>query len=449
MGLIQGGDIVKLEETQETLSERIYRYIPPEEELREYDSPSSDDLKEQSEFLERFPAAKLVFRYSHQLGKPIFVPPQHPLNKKGVSVPYDDYGQRVFEGLSLEPIVENDVNGQPRIVGGNLILFGPRLTRATRSVETHHFNLPMSMNNFGQAIVDLGKVLGSQLLSSNGRPSRAYVRPAIFRGNSNAGVNPPKGFQTEMVIEEWNWPFYHPEETYTEGANVVAYLDLQRHGRIWAKEAANYPRGTLIGYRKEIMQEKLGIPIHECLFLAPFWLNPETGKVELVDFSRLDTSDMVKAKGAIFADGAGEEISTVRGNLMIYPPMEVNRLGGTTLDYAVAYMAPRMGVETQVGTFGLTDFESGETSLLMLGNAAKIVAVKRLIIANSACEVVADLELPIVKVARQFVLGFEDEVTGRIPPSHPKLLTGIVFDDKTIKARETIYSAYPGWVNNR
>src|SRR3989344_5991045 len=73
----------------------------------------------------------------------------------------------------------------------------------------------------------------------------------------------------------------------------------------------------------------------------------------------------------------------------------------------------------------------------MLGNAAKIVAVKRLIIANSACEVVADLELPIVKVARQFVLGFEDEVTGRIPPSHPKLLTGIVFDDKTIKARAT------------
>src|SRR3989344_1618817 len=408
----------------------INRYIPDSSLLKKYPNLGPVEISRKKEFENNLPGANYVLLYSHEAKKLIIVPPHHPLNSESKENPGTDYAHVVFEGLSLEYKSEKE---------GNLILWKPRLMRLRRSTKHHGFQTPVSLSQLAQGIEDLVAVLGPAVLLGDGdKPSRAYIRPVVKRGFGRYGVLPSFIGKVDMTALIWNWPFYLPEEDYREGAPVVVYMDVQRAGKIYAKEAGNYARGTEIGIRSN------EIGAHEVICVAPFLRNPSTGELRYED--TLVTSLNLKklAHSVIFADGMGEEILGVKGKRLFRPPLSVNRLGGTTLEYVAGHMARKYGLEVVEDVFGLDDFTNGKLeSLLMLGNAVKVIPVRELVLADKNNKIIERIELTINETARFLVDRFQQELSGEVDPSHPSLLTPVKFNPH---ARAVLDNVYKNWI---
>lgn len=405
----------------------IEKYLPPDELLANYPQPGPVEQDRGARFTKDNPGSTYVLTYSHIVGGLIMVPPHHPLNSNPKEDPGADYGQTVFEGLSLEPFSSDTAN---------LVLWNPRVARMGRSVKAHDFEIPLGLDEFVQGIKDLTSVVGPDYLNLNGgNPSRAYIRPVIKRGPGPYAIAPTPGSNVEMTVLCWNWPHYLPKEDYVEGVPVVAFLDAQRRDPIRAKEAGNYSRG------KELKERCRNLGGHEVLFIAPFINGGEDGLVQINDLDVVSPNEMVKR--AYLADGLGEELGIIQGGTLIYPPRLVNRLGGTTLDYCVNYLAPKLGLKTEESLFGFSDLEEEGTALLMFGNAAKVAPVKSIVVASETNQVVRKIDMTINEEARRMVNTFEEEVSGKVEPSHSSLLTPVKFDPK---ARQILDSKFKNWI---
>ena len=228
-----------LSDTQERVIDRIHKYLPSPETIEAHPFPSIAQTKLREELRQDLAGADFVMVYSHLEEKLVIVPPWHDLNLAPVETPGKDYAQVVFEGMSMEPVV--DAEG---IKGANLILFQPRIDRLARSVTTQRFKPSVSIAEFSQGISDLCAVLGEKVLRREDKtPSRAYIRPSISRGLGKFGVASSPTQKVDATIVVWNWPFYlpDPERVYQgEGLKVALFTDEQRIGKIYGKEARNY-----------------------------------------------------------------------------------------------------------------------------------------------------------------------------------------------------------------
>ena len=66
------------------------------------------------------------------------------------------------------------------------------------------------------------------------------------------------------------------------------------------------------------------------------------------------------------------------GETMIYPPMRVNRLGGTVLDYIVKHLAPALGFKVREQDITMEHIRNGEIAgLAFVGNAVKVTPIGR------------------------------------------------------------------------
>ena len=82
-----------------------------------------------------------------------------------------------------------------------------------------------------------------------------------------------------------------------------------------------------------------------------------------------------------FSDGPGEEILAVLqdGETLTYPPMRVNRLGGTVLDYIVKHLAPALGLKVREQDITLEQIRKGEIAgLAFVGNAVKVTPIAKI-----------------------------------------------------------------------
>ncbi|MBI2044043.1 hypothetical protein HYT24_01630 [Candidatus Pacearchaeota archaeon] len=239
------------------LKDRIDQYFPPTELLYEYPRPGLVELEIKDKLKEFKPGGNYVLTYSRFCGKFIIVPPWHPLNFEPRQTSGRDYAQTVFEGGSVEPVLDK----QGQVVAGNIVLHGPRQERLKKSVAAHGFTDHINFEVFDQGTIDLISILGSDILiSKDGFASRGYIRPAVGRGIGRIGVRPEK---SELIVDQSvsasNLRHYLGKEAYERGEVVAVFTDQQRLTPIVAKEARNYGNGSILAERAK----RFGIAVIE------------------------------------------------------------------------------------------------------------------------------------------------------------------------------------------
>lgn len=428
--------------SSESLAQTIEKYLPKKETLEAYLYPDPVSLERKKIFEEKLPGAKYALVNSIVDKKLVLVPTWHPLNTTPIPTHGADYGSGAFEGGSAEPVVNED----GEIVGANIILHEPKMRRLFESAKARDFPLSVPLEDFSRGIIDLVSVQGfGALISAKGVPCRAYIRPEARPGIGSFGVGVKKGHLIDMACVSWNWPYYFkdPERVYKGSGLVVALTPEQRLPRITGKHASNYGEAGVVGNRA---RDVYGVD--EALYLGPYLIEPIGRRRKYIDNQdpTLSTRDLLDF--GVIADGPGEEVFAITDNGEIwYPPMDVNRLGGTTLSYLTDYMIPTMGKWSNEARFSLSDIKRGKiVCLLFVGNAAKIAPIGEIRVFDAkSTSPLETIKLEIPPLARELMERYEAEILGRIPPSHASLLTPVNLAEG-LEARKVLDKVYSAWI---
>jgi branched-chain amino acid aminotransferase len=157
-----------------------------------------------------------------------------------------------------------------------------------------------------QAVIDLIKVNGFKA---------CYIRPLIYRGYSQLGVN-PEGCPVDVAIMLWEWGAYFTKEAIELGLDVKVST--------WARIAPN----TMPGMAKSVAN----------------YANSQLIKMEAVadgyaEGIALDTQGNL-------SEGSGQNVFIVRDNVIHTPPVGSSILSGITRD-SVITIARDLGFEVR------------------------------------------------------------------------------------------------------
>ena len=176
------------------------------------------------------------------------------------------------------------------------------VNRLMNSCKIYRVDLPYSRQQLQQAMVELVRV---------NKVKHCYIRPVVFRGLGEVGVNPLKN-PVEVYLLAWQWGKYLGEEALKQGVDVCV-SSWQRPAPntlpTMAKAAANYMNAQLI--KMEALTN---------------------GYVEGI---ALDTTGHV-------SEGSGENIFLVQGGKIFTPPLTSSVLPGITRD-SILTLAPELG----------------------------------------------------------------------------------------------------------
>ena len=351
--------------------------------------------------------------------KMVICPPYSALNLAPNQQHRADYATGSWEGSSAEPILDKD----NKIVDVNVILHRPRLARLMRSLRFRGCHSHIPIEKFGQMILDVVAVHGLAMLAADdGTPTRTYIRPSMGTGVGSWGVSFGSDYFIESSVLAFRWGSYFPDvaRINKEGARAVI-TGMQRMFPIMGKHASNYGAASMDGGIARNLQ------YDELIYLAPYCV-----KDGELDYGMRDFAEIIRH--GVFSDGPGEElIAVLKDNeTLIYPPLRVNRLGGTVLDYVVKHLAPALGFKVREQDITLEQVRKGEiVGMAFLGNAVKVTPIGQIDIVKPAAdkqngekiETVAEFGIhsAIAKIRDQFVA----ELCGKKPPSHESLLTPI------------------------
>ncbi len=362
-----------------------------------------------------FPGAKYVSVYSHTRREMVQIPIEFAIASQFGHAP--DYGSGVFEGGSA---VMNEITGEP-----SLILDAQRVWRLFhRSLPARGYHSPISEAELSAATLDLIAANGPDLFRHPKTSGfcRAYIRPTMQPASlAGFGISLRPDYPIDVGIAAWAWPDSLPPELVQKGG-VVAVTGHQRLFPITGKHASNY--GAAV--KESSLARTLGAS--ELIYLAPYlidrndhlyWADPNNLELKLVD--------------GVLADGPGEEIIALSADqkTITYPPMRVNRLGGTVLFYIVEFMAKNLGLDTREADITLHDLRAGKyAGLAMVGNAVKVTPMRQLNLyrdneLHETIELFAAGHVP--EMLEQLRARWEGETRGLIAPSHSSLLTPVSF----------------------
>jgi len=202
------------------------------------------------------------------------------------------YGSCLFEGIRCYDTPQ----------GPCIFRLKEHTDRLVNSCKIYRMELEFTRNQLAQAMVEL--VLVNSV-------KHCYIRPVIFRGLGEVGVNPLKN-PIEIYLLAWEWGKYLGEEALRQGVDVCV-SSWQRIAPntlpAIAKSAANYMNSQLI--KMEAITN---------------------GYVEGIS---LDDSGHV-------SEGSGENLFVVREGKIITPPLSSSILPGITRD-SVITLAQELG----------------------------------------------------------------------------------------------------------
>ncbi len=179
--------------------------------------------------------------------------------------------------------------------------------RLFNSAKVYRMEIPFTKEEINQAILNL---IAYNKLES------CYIRPLVYRGYSQLGVN-PAGCPIDVAIAVWYWGAYLGPEALENGVDVCVSSWNRAAPNTFpamAKCGANYANSQLI------KMEALA-----------------NGYVEGI---ALDT------KGHV-SEGSGENVFIVRNGVLVTPPFGSSVLSGITRDCVITF-AREMGLEVMV-----------------------------------------------------------------------------------------------------
>jgi branched-chain amino acid aminotransferase len=192
------------------------------------------------------------------------------------------YGSAIFEGIRCYKTNH----------GAMIFRLEAHMKRLFRSAKIYEMAIPFSSEEITKGI--------KSLLVSN-RVDECYIRPIVYYGSDEVGVN-PKGNKVHIAVAMWPWRPYLGEDGQRKGVRCKisswARID-QRSLPTMAKAAANYANSILA--RTEA--QKLGY----------------------------DEAILLNTNGFV-TEGTGENLFTVRDGIIVTPPLSAGILPGITRD---------------------------------------------------------------------------------------------------------------------
>ncbi|MHB1318042.1 MAG: branched-chain amino acid transaminase [Anaerolineae bacterium] len=234
------------------------------------------------------------------------------------------YGSSIFEGIRCYKTP----------AGPAVFRLQPHLRRMYDSCKVYRMTIPYTREQFGQAILDT--------ISKNGLDS-CYVRPVVFRGYEQLGVE-PRTCPVQVVIAVWSWGAYLGADALEAGVDVGVSS--------WRRMAPDTtPAGVKAGGH---------------------YLNSQLIRMEAADLGY--TEGIALDVYGYVSEGSGENIFIIRDGILYTPSTGNSILGGITRD-SVITLARELGygvIETQIAREQLYSADE----IFFAGTAAEISPVR-------------------------------------------------------------------------
>ena len=253
----------------------------------------------------------------------------------GKLVPWDDakihvgshvihYGSAVFEGVRCYATPD----------GPAVFRLDDHTERLYNSAKIYRMDVPYSPAEMNQAILETISV--NQL-------DACYIRPIIYRGYGQLGVN-PFPCPVDVAVMVWDWGRYLGSEALENGVDVRVSS--------WARIAPN----TLPAMAKS----------------AANYMNSQLIKMEAIKEGYAE-GIALDVEGYV-SEGSGENLFLVKNDTLITPPLVSSVLPGITRDTVIA-LARRQGIPV-VEQMMPREMLYIADELFMTGTAAEITPVR-------------------------------------------------------------------------
>jgi branched-chain amino acid aminotransferase len=235
------------------------------------------------------------------------------------------YGTGAFEGIRAYPTSS----------GVAVFRLREHMRRLVNSCHILMMDVPYDAEELCQAALET--------VRANDLPGGCYIRPIVFLGYGEMGVNPLPA-PVNVSIATWAWGAYLGEDTVTQGARMKI-SSWRRHDPNAMPTAAK---------------------------ATGMYLNSGLAKIEAVK-SGYDEAIMLGPDGRV-SEGTGENLFVVRDGVLITPPSsEAGALPGVTQDTVVT-LARDLGYEVRFEAMIRTDLFLADEAFLT-GTAVEIVPI--------------------------------------------------------------------------
>jgi branched-chain amino acid aminotransferase len=234
------------------------------------------------------------------------------------------YGSGVFEGIRCYETAR----------GSAVWHLDEHLKRLFRSAKLYHLDIPFSAEALSEAVKET--IRANEL-------SACYIRPLVFRGYGEMGVNPLSA-PVNVVIAVWPWGAYLGEQGLEQGVRVKISS--------WRRNDQN----SLPAAAKATGQ----------------YINGVLAKIEAIK-AGYDEAIMLNQMGYI-TDGTGENVFVVRQGVLLTPPTQSGCLDGITRA-TVMSMAGDLGYEVREENLVRTDLYHADEAFFT-GTAAEVTPVR-------------------------------------------------------------------------
>jgi len=174
------------------------------------------------------------------------------------------------------------------------------------SGKIYRMDIPFTKEEMCEAVLDTIKT---------NKLKECYIRPVVFRGYGELGVNPLKN-PLEVVIAVWEWGSYLGQEALELGVDVGVST--------WRRMAPD----TLPNMAKA----------------GANYMNSQLVKMEALQ-NGYDEGIMLDYQGMV-SEGSGENIFIIKDNIIYTPSMSSSLLKGITRD-SIIQLAIKMGLEVR------------------------------------------------------------------------------------------------------
>lgn len=246
------------------------------------------------------------------------------------------YGTGVFEGLRCYKTPN----------GSAIFRLKDHTDRLFNSAKIYRMEIPFSKDEINQAVIELIK---------KNELEECYIRPIVYRGYKELGVN-PFGCPVDVALITWKWGKYLGPEALEQGVDVLVSS--------WTRMAPN----TFPAMSKTCAN----------------YMNSQLIKMEAITYGFVE-GIALDVYGFV-SEGSGENIFLVRNGTIYTPPLHATILPGITRDTVIT-LARDLGYEVKE-TMMLREMLYLADEVFFTGSAAEVTPIRsidRITIGSGKC----------------------------------------------------------------